>query len=96
MAVKFQGGKSVPMQRPVIYAKQVPTRDEILARLKGIGLFVGPSSESQSLTDKIIAKIRAIRFYEAEGEDALAKQEMANTVFGPKLREIVMEYTRRK
>lgn len=71
----------------------MPSRPDILSILQSLGMFVGPSSESQAIADKLLQKIVIVRGFLNDGYPQLAQKEKENTVFGPKLRAIVDTYT---
>ena len=66
-------------------------KNQVIAELSKLGMYTAAGSMGDMLADRMVAKVKAIRFYIAEGCEGLAAAELTNTTFGPKIIGIVKQ-----
>ena len=64
---------------------------QVIAELAKMGMYTAPGSMGDLLADRMVMKVKAIKFYNAEGCEGLAEKELTNTAFGPAIINIVKQ-----
>jgi len=66
-------------------------KDQVITELSKMGMYTAAGSMGELLADRMVAKVKAIQFYRAEGCEGLAAAELTNTTFGPAIIHIVKQ-----